>query len=120
MIELIHDLPDHVVGLRASGKITGEDYERVLIPALETAFKKTEKVNLIYLLADDLEGFDMAAMWSDAKIGLEHFFDFQRIAVVCDTLWIQNFVKAFGFLMPAETRVFPLMGFEAAQAWITE
>ena len=39
MLKLIEDLPVNVLGVTAEGKITGEDYEKVLIPALEEKLK---------------------------------------------------------------------------------
>jgi hypothetical protein len=37
MIERIDDVPAGVIGIRASGKLTKEDYQRVLEPALREA-----------------------------------------------------------------------------------
>jgi hypothetical protein len=37
MLTLMHDLPPNVVGARAGEKVTSEDYEDVLVPAVETA-----------------------------------------------------------------------------------
>ena len=35
MLKLLEGLPDNVLGVSAEGKITGKDYETVLIPAIE-------------------------------------------------------------------------------------
>ena len=35
MIETINDIPENVVGFRATGKVTKEDYEKVLMPAVD-------------------------------------------------------------------------------------
>jgi hypothetical protein len=35
MLTLIADLPKDVVGVEAHGKVTADDYERVLIPAVD-------------------------------------------------------------------------------------
>ena len=37
MIETIDDVPDGVLGFRAVGDVTAEDYEKVLDPALDRA-----------------------------------------------------------------------------------
>jgi len=34
MLERIHDLPDELIGVRATGKETREDCEEVVVPAL--------------------------------------------------------------------------------------
>ena len=40
MIALIPDLPDRVVGLIASAKVTASDYETVLVPAIEATIAR--------------------------------------------------------------------------------
>ena len=40
MIELIPDLPENVLGFSAKGEVTVEDYETVLIPAVEARIKR--------------------------------------------------------------------------------
>jgi len=37
MIEIISELPENVLGVRAKGRVTAGDYEQVLIPAVEAA-----------------------------------------------------------------------------------
>jgi hypothetical protein len=40
MIEQLDDLPEEVVGFKASGKLSATDYRDVVLPALESAFKE--------------------------------------------------------------------------------
>ena len=70
MISLIADLPGNILGFRASGIVTGEDYEKVLVPALEEKLGEVQKVHLLYQLDEGFEKFDLGAMWEDAKVGL--------------------------------------------------
>jgi hypothetical protein len=35
VLRLIEDLPEGIVGVEARGTVTAEDYERVLVPAVE-------------------------------------------------------------------------------------
>ena len=48
MIEIIQGLPDNVVAVTASGKVTGEDYDSVLIPVIEEKLKKHDKIRVLY------------------------------------------------------------------------
>jgi hypothetical protein len=41
MIEIINDLPQNVEGFHATGKVTKEDYEKVLMPAVEMRNQKS-------------------------------------------------------------------------------
>ena len=40
MIEKIPDLPDSVLGFTAKGTVTEDDYESVIIPAVEAMFSR--------------------------------------------------------------------------------
>jgi hypothetical protein len=57
MITLMNDLPDHVIGLTASSKVTGEDYEKILIPEVEAKLKNHKKISLLYCLGKDFDSF---------------------------------------------------------------
>jgi hypothetical protein len=120
MIESIPNLPDHVLGFTASGKVTGIDYESTIIPAVEELLKSHPKINLVYHIREDFKGYDAAAVWDDAKIGLKHLTSWNRIAVVTDVSWIQTGVKAVGFLMPCEVKLYPNTHLDEAIAWASE
>ncbi len=54
----------------------------------------------------------------DAKVGLHHWSDFERIAFVAGNGVERAAVQAFGFLMPSEVKAFSLGDLDAARAWI--
>lgn len=120
MIEILTGLPDDVLGITASGKVTGKDYETVLIPAVEEKLKKHEKVSLLYHLGKDFSSFEAEAMWDDMKVGLHHITAWKKIAVVSDVGWIRTATKAMGFVMPARVKVFANEEFDDAWKWIGE
>ncbi|MEM7435747.1 MAG: STAS/SEC14 domain-containing protein [Myxococcota bacterium] len=120
MIELIQDVPDRVLGLKATGHVTAEDYQQVLVPALETKLRKLKKVRLLYVAANDFEGYSGGAAWEDAKVGMKHLGAFERAAIVTDVDWIANMVRAFGFAIPGEVRVFESDDLQDAREWISE
>lgn len=120
MIERIADLPDHVLGFTASGEVTESDYRTVLVPALEEKLSQARRVRLLYVLGDAFEGYTGGAAWEDAKVGLKHLTGFDRVAVVTDVDWVRNTVRAFGFVMPSEVRVFGNDRLDEARAWISE
>jgi hypothetical protein len=118
MIEQMSGFPANVLGFRASGHVTRQDYETVVGPAVDTAFKNQQVVRLYYQLDSDFEGVSPGAMWEDFKVGMEHLRHWERVAVVTDVDWIGNSIKVFGFLMPAEVRLFSLAQANKARAWI--
>jgi len=120
MLKLLGGLPDNVLGVSAEGKITGTDYETVLIPAIEEKFKTSKKIRMIYQLGDKFSGFDFTAMLDDAKIGMKHLSAWDRIALVSDHEMINTFAKFFGHMLSCELRVFKNVEFEEAKKWISE
>ena len=120
MIESIPDLPDNVLGFSASGTVTARDYEALIIPAVEAMFARHDKIRLLYHLGPDVTGFEAAAMWDDARVGLRHFSGWERIAVVSDVDWIRGAMRLFGLAMPGEVRVFQNAELAAATRWISE
>lgn len=120
MLKLILDLPDNVLGIEAIGEVTAEDYQTVLEPELEDKLRKCKKVRLLYVLGDTFDGYTLSAAWQDAKVGLKHFTQFDRIAVVSDLDWIRNSVKIFAFAMPGEVHNYNISELHKAREWISE
>ena len=120
MVERIADLPDNVLGFRGRGKVTGEDYEKVIIPAVEREFSRRDKVSFLCHLDEDFTGIEPSAVWDDTKIGFRHFSGWERMAVVTDVDWIRAAVKLFGLAIPGRVRVFRNKDFAEAKRWITE
>ena len=118
MIEIIPDMPDKVIGFTAKGKITGEDYESVLIPAVEQKLKDRSKINFLYYIGPDYGGFEAKAMWDDAKLGLKHFKAWQKVAVVSDVHWIRWAIRIFGVTMPGHIKVFSNDKLAEARHWV--
>ena len=121
MIELIPDLPGspkNLVAFTAKGEVTGDDYEKVLIPAIEQRLEHSDKIRMLYVLGEEFTGYSGGAMWEDAKVGMFNLFSFERIAVVTDDDTYGRMIKAFGFLVPGKARVFDLDDFDDALEWI--
>ncbi|MGD2044058.1 MAG: STAS/SEC14 domain-containing protein [Acidimicrobiia bacterium] len=119
MIELIQGLGDGVIGARAVGKVTAEDYDSTLIPAVRTALSMHDKIRMLYLLGSEFDGYDADAALDDTRMGMQHWSDFERIAVVTDHSVYRTAIKGFGFLMPGEVRVFAVEELDAAKDWIS-
>ena len=60
MIDVLKGFPDSVVAIACRGRVTGGDYETVLIPAVEKALKEHEKVRLYYEIGSDFTGSNPA------------------------------------------------------------
>jgi hypothetical protein len=118
VIELLPNLPGHVVGFAASGQVEASDYKTVVVPAIEAALKAHERVRLLYHLGPAFTGFTTEAMWDDMKVGIAHLRAWERIAVVSDNAWVANAIRLFGFAIPCPVRVFSNAEFSKAGGWI--
>ena len=119
MFELLSDTPDNVVGVKAVGDIEDDDYEDVLVPAIEDALSRHGKIRMLLVLGPEFEGFAADAMWEDAKLGVKTFTSYERVALVADASWLRRTVRAFGWLMPGEVRGFALADLDAARDWVS-
>jgi hypothetical protein len=119
MIELLDDLPPAVLGFEAVGEVEAEDYENVLVPAVEAALADHDKIRMLYVLGDRFEGYSAGAAWEDTKVGFAHIRNWERLAVVTDSDAIGHGVKAFGWMIPAEVKVLDTADRAAAEAWVS-
>lgn len=118
MIRTLDGFPDTIVAAACEGRVTREDYETILIPRLNEALGRHDKVRIYYEIGPSFTAFDAGAVWEDAKVGLEHLSRYERMALVTDVPWIRLAVAAFRFLMPGRMRVFAASQVQEARAWI--
>jgi hypothetical protein len=114
VIKVLDDLPANVLGVEASGRLTDQDYEAVLVPAVRDKRRAHDRLRFLYLLGDDFDGWTMGAMWEDAKLGLKDPKTWEKIAIVTGTDWLTHVVKGFGWMIPGEARAFQLDELDAA------
>jgi hypothetical protein len=119
MIKILEGLPDNVIGFEAVGTVTAGDYDDVLEPAVAAVRDTNEKARMIYVLGDQFEGYSGGAMWEDTKLGVSNWSGWEKIAVVTDHGAYRDLIKAFGWVLPGEVRVYPTSERDAAIAWAT-
>ena len=118
MIEALPNFPPNVLAFACKGHVTRDDYETVLVPAVEKALQQHEVVRLYYEIGSDFAGIDPSAVWQDVKIGVGHLQRWERIAVVTDVDWIKHTMSVFSFLIPGELKIFPVSEASMARNWI--
>jgi len=118
MFELLKDMPDDVLAIRAHGRITHEDYRDTLIPAAEKMLEDGRNIKCLFITNEDFEGYDLGAMWDDATFGIKHWNRFSHIAVVTGVAYIRVMMTMFTPLFPAEVKLFEPDEQEQAKDWI--
>jgi hypothetical protein len=120
MIEEIPDLPGAIVGLRARGKVTKEDYEQMVEPRFADLRREGGRRRCLFHFGSEFEGFTASAAWEDLKVGWRYVRLFERCAVVSDLKWIRAAWRASGAVMPFSVRVFGNDAMAEAIAWLRE
>lgn len=120
MIELIEGLPEGVVGIEAVGKVTSEDYDRIVSPAVERALAASERIRLLHVIGPRVESHTAKALWEDARLGLSNIRSLERIAVVTDVPHVRALVKGAGWTLPGEVKLFSNAERAEAIDWVSE
>ncbi len=116
--EILDDLPRDVVGIRAHGIITSQDYRKTLIPLIADKLKTHDHLKLLIIFDKAFDSYSEGAVLDDVRFGFSHLGDFSRIAIVTDLGWIRHSAKLFGPLIRAKIHIFPVKGLEEARSWI--
>lgn len=120
MIEILPDMPVNMVGFRATGAVTEEDFRSVVMPEVERTVKAVGKLNYLLVLDTSPQNFTLGAWWHDALLGLKNLTKWNRAAIVTDSDAIQKFTAVFSVLMPGEFKGFDKADIDKAVAWVSE
>jgi hypothetical protein len=120
MLKILNEFKGNILAVSGEGKITGADYEMILIPEVEKRLKINKKIRLLYCLGESFQGFELSAMLDDLKIALEYFSAWEKIALVSDHALINDLTKIFGVVSRCEVLIFKSKDLEKAKMWIGE
>ena len=118
MLEKLSDVPEGIVGVKAIGKLTRDDYEKVLEPLLDGARREGRRLRFLYQVGPEFEGFTLGAAWEDAKLGLRSLRSLAGCAVVTDRDWIRESTRIVGLLLPCPVQVFTNRDRDKAIEWL--
>ncbi|MEO6220353.1 MAG: STAS/SEC14 domain-containing protein [Ginsengibacter sp.] len=119
MIEVITGLPSYVTGFRAMGKVSSDDYQKVIYPVVDSVAKVFGKINYLLVIETSLLNYSAGAWIDDAYLGIKYFTKWHKMAIVSEKDGIKKFTDVFGKLIPGETRGFKLEDLPLAKKWIS-
>ncbi len=119
MITQIQQLPDNMVGFRASGEVTKADFEPVL-QTVEQFVERNDKLNYMLVLDTSPKEFTAGAWLQDGLMGIKHITKWNRAAIVTDSDEVIQFTDAFSKLMPGEFKGFRKEELQTAIDWTSE
>jgi len=119
MIEVISGLPPMVAAFKASGKITADDYNRIINPLVKKIDKESGHINYLLVLNTPLKNYSIGAWIKDGLLGFKYFSKWNKIAIVSHKKSIKNFTDFFGKFLPSLTKGFLMEDLESAKEWVS-
>ena len=119
MLKIMDNVPANVVGFIATGEVTKQDYETVLIPAVDKAAKEFGELHFLLVLDTDVKNFTLGAWWNDAKVGLKHLTKWKKMAIVSDQKGVEKMTDLLSYVMPGESKGFTHAELQEAVKWVS-
>ncbi len=119
MIQQITDLPKNIVGFRASGEVTKDDFD-IVLKKVEEIVEKTGKLNYLLYLDTSPANFTIGAWMKDGLVGVQNLTKWNRAAIVSDSEIIKKFTDVFSDIMPGEFKGFEMDDLQHAIDWTSE
>jgi len=92
--------------LKASGKLTHEDYA-IINPLVDSALQGITQPKVKVLIdGTELEGWELRAAWDDFKFGLKHNNEFEKIAIYGNKNWQEITAKVGAWFISGEIKYF--------------
>ena len=117
MIEFLPESKGKLLVAKATQKLTVKDYEESFIPALDKLIEKYKKIRIVFYLAEDFRGWELGAAWDDAKVGIKHRHDMERIAVVGGPKWVEWSSRIAAHLIKCEVKTYKADELNEAVKW---
>lgn len=102
MITQLKNIPNTMVGFRASSEVTKDDFDKVVLPAVAELIQRTDELNYMLVLDTPLRNFTIGAWIKDALLGLNNLNKWNRVAIISDSESLNAFTNMFGKVMPGE------------------
>jgi len=119
MITQIPDVPNNMVGFRADGEVTKEDFEMAKEQVAQLV-EKTGKLNYLLFLDNSPKDFTLGAWLQDALLGINNLTKWNRAAIISDSEAVIKFTDVFSKLMPGEFRGYSKTEYDKAVNWVSE
>lgn len=97
---------DFFLSLKATGKLTHEDYE-IITPMIDSALDSVKEPTVKVLIdGTAMEGWELRAAWDDFKLGLKHGGEFEKIAIYGNKNWQEITAKIGSWFISGEVKYF--------------
>ena len=118
MLTKLKDLPAYVAAFKATGEVTKEDYDTILVPEIERVDQQHGHIHFMMVMETPSKEFSLGAWFKDAVVGLKHYRGWKKVAIVTDEKMLGKITDLFSALVPGSAKGFPLMQLEEAKSWV--
>jgi len=118
MLKVLTESNGNRLAMRATELLTDEDYEQIMIPTVEKLLAEHGKLRFLLDCDENFRGWKPVALWDDAKFGLKHRNDFEKIALVGAPLLTEWSARLANHLLDVEMETFEPGEFEKAWHWL--
>ena len=116
MIEPIDGLAEGVIGMRAVGTFSTDDYVDIVEPEVDRLEAAREKLRLLLHLGPEFDGFGEGE-WGELTKELRHT-PFHRGAVVTDDTFIRTGLAVLRWALHGDVRTFANDDYDKAVRWV--
>lgn len=118
MIEFMQESRDNVLGIRATGKLSKEDYDNRLEPKLSSMIERFGKVRALFYMDEAFRGWNLEAAWANTVLDVRHRASFEKVAIVGAPRWEEWCVSLAGIFIAGEMRTFRTHRLREAWDWV--
>ena len=115
-IELVENSETKMLEVKASGKLSAEDYE-TLEPGVEKLIEASGKIKILFIM-HDFHGWDLGAVWEDVKFATKHCRDIEKVAMVGEKTWEKWMATICKPFTMSSIKYFDAGEEEAAREWL--
>jgi hypothetical protein len=117
MLQILPESHEYILGVKATGSFTNQDYREFLIPRLEDLIKEHGRVRVLLYLDENFQGFEREALLSE-PFGNENRNNFEKIAVVGGSWLLSLEMKLIVPFLAGEVRNFSRSELTKAWTWV--
>ncbi|WP_159084695.1 SpoIIAA family protein [Dongshaea marina] len=120
MLQILSQTANDTLVVQASDKLTHQDYQNLFIPKLNELIEQYGEIRLLIHLDESFGGWEIDAMWDDAKFGVAHRNDFKKIAIVGGPKWLKWGAKVSALMISGELQTYQSGEFGDALMWVKQ
>jgi hypothetical protein len=105
-----------VVEITVEGSLSNRDLEEA-IGHIHSEFDQNGKTRVLEIIRH-FTGMELAALWTDIRLGVPLARKIDRVAIVADQRWIRQLAEVGRLFTKAEMKIFAPENLAEARAWI--